>query len=239
MPIVEYKFKKLKKTVLSLLQSWGKKEVLVIGDSHSKIFMTEHLRSAFPAVYFDVHYVSGATASGLANPRSQTQAYTKFQRTLSRSKAKQVIVQLGEVDTGYVIWYRSQKYGESVESMLSKAVETYSDFLKQIQAANSSVICISAPLPTIQDGATWGEVAHARREIVATQLQRTQLTLQFNQKISEVCASQRIHYINLDNESMGDDLLIRQDLLNKKPTDHHYDDEAYAALLKKQLLPLL
>lgn len=49
-------------------------EILVLGDSHSGVFRNILFRQSFPRCFFNVVAVTGATASGLQNPNSQTQA---------------------------------------------------------------------------------------------------------------------------------------------------------------------
>ncbi|HEX5338950.1 MAG TPA: hypothetical protein VFW53_10985, partial [Gallionella sp.] len=150
------------------------REILVLGDSHSPIFNHPRFKAAFPDLSFDVVTVIGATASGLENPNTKTQAYPIFKQASQRSVAKTVMVMLGEVDTGFVIWYRAQKYRESVTAMADCAIASYSRFLLELKTRHE-VVCISTPLPTIQDGNDWGEVANARREVTASQAERTAL----------------------------------------------------------------
>lgn len=213
-------------------------EVLVLGDSHTPIFDHPSFKNNFPSLQFNVVTVIGATASGLENPNTKTQAYPIFKHALQQSSANKVIIMLGEVDTGFVIWYRADKYNESIDTMMNKAINSYSNFLLEV-AAQFDVICISTPLPTIQDGNDWGDVANLRKEITATQIERTALTLQFNQQIEIFCQQHNITYIMLDTESMGDNNIVSADLLNQDPDDHHYDSEHYAALLTAHLSSLL
>ena len=76
-------------------------EILVLGDSHSPIFNHPLFKEKFPNLFFNVLTVIGATASGLENPNSTTQAYPVFREAVRQTAAKQVIVMLGEVDTGF------------------------------------------------------------------------------------------------------------------------------------------
>jgi hypothetical protein len=214
------------------------REILVLGDSHTPVFNHPSFTSAFPEDHFNVVTVIGATASGLENPNTKTKAYPIFKDALKHSTAETVIVMLGEVDTGFVIWYRAQKYQESVEAMAQRAVTSYSRFLLEI-AEKSKVICVSTPLPTIQDGNDWGDVANARREVTASQLERTKLTLEFNQEMQAFCQQHHITYIMLDQMCLGENGLVKNELMNTNPNDHHYDADRYAALLIGQLADVL
>lgn len=213
-------------------------EILILGDSHSPVFNHSQFKEAFPNFLFNIVTVVGATASGLDNPNSTTQAYPIFREAVKKSTAKRVIVMLGEVDTGFVIWYRAQKYNESVATMMDKAISCYSDFLLELKT-QFEVICISTPLPTIQDNNDWGEVANARREVKTSQVERTALTLEFNRTMQAFCEKNDICYLMLDDESLGKNGIVKTALLNSNPQDHHYDAQVYAALLVEKLATAL
>jgi hypothetical protein len=210
------------------------KEVLVLGDSHTPIFNNPAFRKHFPAYLFNVVTVIGATASGLENPNTKTQAYPLFKEALKESSADKVIIMLGEVDTGFVIWYRAHKYQESVSTMTDKATNSYFNFLQEV-SARFDVVCISTPLPTIQDGNDWGDVANLRKEVTATQIERTDLTIQFNRRIQSLCQQHGISYIMLDDISLGENGMVINTLVNNDPNDHHYDQDTYSSLLINHL----
>lgn len=209
-------------------------EILVLGDSHSPIFNHSAFKQAFPDVILNIITVIGATASGLENPNSTTQAYPIFRNAADNSTAKQVIVMLGEVDTGFVIWYRAQKYKESVATMMEKTISCYANFLLELKE-KFNVICISTPLPTIEDGNDWGEIANARREVKASQFERTALTLEFNRTMQQFCEKNTICYVMLDAESLGENGVVKTELRNRDASDHHYDADTYATLLIEKL----
>ena len=210
--------------------------VLVIGDSHAKIFRDIRFLFGMPRIHFRVAAKGGATASGLATPNSKTQAYQRFRAALNDIPRDLVLVQLGEVDTGYVIWYRAKKHQTSVEEMFDLAIRTYSNFLLEV-AATDRVLVISAPLPTITDGNDWGEVADLRKEVTTTQKQRTELTLSFNSRMQSFCQANGMGYLNLDGDCLGADGIVRQEFMNSNPRDHHYHDGRYVRLLCKRLEP--
>ena len=209
-------------------------DILILGDSHSPIFNHPLFKEKFPNLVFNVLTVIGATASGLENPNSTTQAYPVFREAVRQTAAKQIIVMLGEVDTGFVIWYRAQKYQESVAALMDKAIASYSRFLSELNRS-FEVVCISTPLPTIQDDNDWGDIANARREVTASQVERTALTLEFNRIMQEFCLQNDIRYIMLDNLSLGDSGIVKAELLNSDCNNHHYDSEQYSRLLVEGL----
>lgn len=212
--------------------------ILVLGDSHAAVFYHWLFDLNFPRFTFTVLSIGGATVSGLENPNSKTQAGPIFERAIRKYPSRVYILLLGEVDTGFVIWYRAQKYHASVDEMLRMAVEKYANLIRRL-VSQGKVVVISAPLPTIPDQNPCGEVANLRREIKATQQERTQLTLTFNQSLSQICTSLGAYFVNLDPFSLDENGRIRKELLNPNPCDHHYNFSAYARLLVKALKPLL
>ncbi len=213
-----------------------RQEILVLGDSHVSIFNNKHFRR----YYLNVISVPGATVSGLENPHSKTQAFPVFMRNIKSSKAKVIIIMIGEVDTGFVIWHRAEKYNESVNKMLNIAIINYQNFLMKLSNLDYTIICISTPLPTIKDRQNWGgEVANARKSIQATQLERTELTLTFNKMIGDFCTKKGVKFISFDQESLGDNGLVSEKLLHKLSTDHHYDADCYANMIGQKLFSVI
>lgn len=213
-----------------------KSDVLVLGDSHVLVFNCAYMSESFPDHRFEVVEVPGATVSGLPNPNAITQTKSKFDEAVRVTKAEKVIVMIGEVDTGFVIWYRVQKYGASVDEMTQLALTNYQQLLLELRD-RFDVACVSTPLPTIRDGTHWGEVANLRKEITATQRERTALTLAFNEAMQTFCHNNGIEYIMLDGDSLDDDGLVRASLLNSDPLDHHYDPTLHAQMIVPLLQP--
>lgn len=211
-----------------------RREILVLGDSHAAVFSDTGFRAEFPSHAFDVVSIGGATASGLENPNSKTQSGPRFIDAWKKSRAGTVIVLLGEVDTGFVIWYRAEKYRVDVSEMLLSALASYQDFLTVLRNGHR-VICLSAPLPTIPDGQNWGEVANARKDVRASLIERTRLTIRFNAGMRKFCAGNGIDYLDFDAQSMGVDGLVDKRLLNPNPLDHHYEPRAYMEMMVPKL----
>ena len=225
----------LKNLVGQFLNCTTVRNIIVLGDSHALVFMSRRFRRYFPLTKFDVCSVGGATASGLDNPNSLTAAYEMFSNKLSSvPKNSIVIVMLGEVDTGFVIWWRSQKSGEGIELMLGRAVKNYTKFISELDSSYRPLV-IRTPMPTITDDNEWGEVANLRSEISATQRERTDLTLRFNSEIREYCGRYSIPYVDLDKASLGDDGLVADHLIGGNRNDHHYDVGQYLKLMAPRL----
>ncbi|WP_052467122.1 SGNH/GDSL hydrolase family protein [Psychroserpens damuponensis] len=209
------------------------KKVLVLGDSHVVVFGDRQFLISNPMTHFEVCSVGGATVSGLENPNSKTQAYQIFRETVSKKTYDEIIIMMGEVDTGFVVWYRSKKYGEDIDVMLKTAISNYQSLILEM-SSYAKVKIISTPLPTLDDDSA-GEVAMARKEIEVSQLDRTKLTVEFNRRIDAYCKSEGIVSVNLDQHSLGKDGLVLNKLKNANPLDHHYDSKAHAKLIVDQL----
>lgn len=229
----------LRKSVYTLQDLIALRKIVVLGDSHAQIFLHRIFRFSFPLTIFDVCSVGGATASGLNNPNSTTAAYKTFRNKMNAAPEGSVIViMLGEVDTGFVIWYRASKHGDSVDVMLKKAIRNYSEFISKVAQKHRTIV-ISTPLPTISDDNEWGDVANLRRKISATQYERTQLTLSFNKIMKQYCQENRIAYLDLDPESLGENGFVSDSLLNNDETDHHYDPLKHAQMILPKLRAVL
>lgn len=185
--------------------------------------------------------VSGATAQGLVNPNSKTDALATFQRRIDAAQRWQTLVfMLGEVDCGFVIWYRATKHQVPVDDQLRHSICSYAGFLRAQVEAGFSVLVLSAPLPTIADGQDWGEVANLRSEVTATQRERTDLTLEYNARLAAASGTVGATFVDVTSPMLDAGTgIIRADLLNVDRSDHHLDDERYADLIAPRLAAAL
>jgi hypothetical protein len=213
-----------------------RKHVLCIGDSHVEVMC--HVR--IPGVWFRIQPVVGATASGVMNPNGITHSLSIFTTRLTSAKPwHEVLIQLGEVDCGFVIWHRAQRHGLNVAEQLSYTLDTYTAFIEKVASMGfRKVIVLSAPLPTISDNPLdWGEVANLRAEVTATQLERTTLTLSFNTQLRERCETiDNVGFVDTTtghlNPATG---LVDQRFLSTILHDHHLEKGPYAQLISREL----
>lgn len=220
--------------VRAVAQLTRREHVLCIGDSHVSVF--DYV--GVPDMWFRTSVVEGATASGIMNPNSATGAFTLFTKRLAVARPWQhIVVCLGEVDCGFVIWHRAQRHGLDIEDQLCATLNSYLTFLRQIkELAFASLSVLSVPLPTITDyPSQWGgEVANLRKEITATQRQRTDLTIRFNRELRQLVASEDIGFIDATSDQLDPNTgLIDQSLVRSQLVDHHLREEPYAALIAK------
>src|ERR1700722_1017066 len=212
-----------------------REHVLCIGDSHVRVM--RHVRH--PRVWFRTVSVEGATASGVMNPNGTAQAIPIFTKRLMRARTWQsVLVQLGEVDCGFVIWHRAARRDLSVTEQLVHTLNTYSAFISKIVAMGFRDICVlSAPAPTIgDDPIDWGHVANLRSEVSASISDRTVLTLRFNSEMQQRCSELGASFIDATTGHIDPTTgLVHPEFLRDTPEDHHLADFPYAALILREL----
>ncbi|MFV0572549.1 MAG: hypothetical protein ACK5M1_08990 [Xanthomarina gelatinilytica] len=231
--------KRIKIKVKRLAKELFYKQYYVFGDSHTEIFTHMNKKKYDWNYSFDVTLVGGATAQGMRNPNSYTNAlgiFTKKIKTIKNKKTKLFFL-LGEVDTGFVIWYRALKYKESIDDQLNKSLQAYVDFINGVKAMGfNNIYVLSAPLPTIEDNQDWGEIANARKVVTATKIERTLLTLKYNKSLEVQMKNIGVIYISLDEELINAETgLLKENFLNKDINNHHLDIDKYAEITYKKI----
>ena len=203
------------------------KKILVLSDSHANQYFVPmyKVQSDFR---FDVCWVTGATAQGAVNPTSKTKALVTFKKKLSKINPDDydyVAILLGEVDCGFVIWYRAEKYSISVDEQLNLSVNNLFDFIRDEVLSKfkpNQVIVMGSVLPTIKDDQDWGEVCHLRRSIKATQLERTELTFRYNSILEELSDVHGYNYIDITDEIFDKNTnLVGDEFLHEEKGNHH------------------
>ena len=212
--------------------------VLCLGDSH--VAVMNHVR--VPGVWFRAKPVSGATASGVRNPQSTSQAMATFEKLLAHApRWQEILLDLGEVDCGFLIWHRAKRRGLGVEEQLEHTLDTYAAFIADVAARGfKRTSVLSVALPTIgDDPSEWGEVASLRRVVTASQSERTELTLRYNELLRDRCDALGVPFIDATsghrNPVSG---LVDASFLRDSHHDHHLADGPYSRLIERELRPL-
>ncbi len=202
------------------------KHLLALGDSH-----LEALKFAADLGILNVgsccfSIVPGATVVGLRNPNSLTDAIGIFRASLLNQPINShVLIHLGEVDCGFVIWWRAKQYGESVEKQIHESIDGYSQFLDEILEKGFVRLCIAgASLPTIRDGVDLGDVANKRTNINVGLQQRTELTLRYNHALNDLAMKKGISYFDITDSVLDrSSNLVHDFFRNADHCDHHLD----------------
>ncbi|WP_230960253.1 SGNH/GDSL hydrolase family protein [Burkholderia territorii] len=209
--------------------------VLVLGDSHVRVFEHTWFAIRLPHVQFDIEYVPGATAIGIDNRHSTTSALQRFTDRLQSSRHDWVLLNLGEVDTAYSLWKLVEFRSCPISVLLDEAVRNYCDFIAEVGSAHR-VAVLSAPLPTLADqAAPRDETAAVRQQVSATQRERTELAQEFNARIEEFCRAHGIPYLDSSPHALGADGLVKRSWHHPRRFDHHYARRPYARCLVQQL----
>lgn len=140
----------------------------------------------------------------IVNPNSKTNALRKFKTKIKNiSKKDYILLLLGDVDCGYLIWYRAQKYDMSVASQLETSLTNYFKFISWLMERgwDHHIIVCSAPLPTIYDDQPLGEITHARRYVQTKIHDRTNLTLQYNDRLNRFCVENNLLFFNFATDT--------------------------------------
>jgi hypothetical protein len=209
-----------------------------LGDSHLRVPRAAYEAGLFGNTQCIFQLVGGATAVGLRHPTSKTQALLKFRTSLLPYQPQVIpIFQIGEVDCGFVIWLRAQRYGESIDAQLTASISAYRSFLREIKAAGYDPIATSATLPTLLDGALDGEVSLLRQEVKATFHDRTDLTLRYNDLLGAGCAEDGISYIDFTPDFIDPDTLLLNDWFrHPDKSDHHLHPERAGKIWASRVL---
>jgi hypothetical protein len=205
-------------------------KILVLGDSHSEIF--SYCNKKQQNIHFEVVIVGGATAQGSVNPNSTTNALSIFKERLSNIKHDDfnyIIINLGEVDCGFVIWYRKNKYNIGIEDQLKITTDNLFNFVKlEIipRFESCKVIINGSVLPTIKDNTDKKFLNGARSEITASQVDRTALTIRYNNILKNYSSMNGYNYMDITNYILDSETrVVKAKFLNKNIFDHHLDNE--------------
>ncbi len=209
----------------------------IVGDSHIK-----SIRKAAQMGLLDwaagMQVVEGATAVGLRNPNSVTDALNIFRSALIPAAPKTIpVIQLGEVDCGFVIWYRAMKYRESVSAQMAESLAAYFEFVDELLADGYENVVVTSPiLPTIRDGQDWGDVANARREVTATLRDRTCLTIEYAEGLRRGAAARGQPFIDFSGDLLDPATgVLNEAFRHPNPADHHLHPAKSAQLWASHL----
>ena len=210
----------------------------VLGDSHAGIFNRIRRKGLLRDTWLDVLSVPGATAFGLANPNSSTNALTHFSEFLDRTPPhRRTLFVLGEVDCGFLIWHRSMTGGTSVEAEFQQSLQRYTGFLEEWMAKGHDRIGVVSVAPsTIADYAKWKGLGNARRDVTASIEERTALTVAYNQELRAWTERTSTTFVDLDPDLLDPSTgLVAARFVNADPRDHHLAPDPLAELLVSRL----
>ena len=212
-------------------------KVLFYGDSHANIYIKMGANKIQNDVKFDVLSVAGATAQGAVNPNSKTKALSIYRKTLKRKNNNDYdyfAIMLGEVDCGFVIWYKAKKYNETIQEQIMLAVNNFEEFLKndvEKVFSKDKIVVVGATLPTIKDNTDKKFLNGARSEVDASLQERIDCTLEYNNQLAIMAEKNNDQYFDISDETFDqENYCVFPQFLHKNQYDHHFDSKSVAPL---------
>lgn len=207
------------------------KRVLILGDSHAGVFKYANTIPDEDFV-FDGLIIGGATAQGAINPNGKSNALNIFKDALNKKATNfdYIMIMLGEVDCGFVIWYYSEKFNVSIDDQLNRSINNLTEFIRLyvLPKFNSNqIILLGAVLPTILDNCDKMFLKGARSDICANLEQRINLTFRYNGMLREVSKKLGVKYCDISKAIYDDKTKkVKSVYLNENPHDHHLSNAA-------------
>ena len=224
---------------LHRLRGW--RILYCFGDSHVGMYRHIVPQGHLGKTIIRTTYARGATAYGIANPNSRSNALNIFRQRLgSISSRDHLLFMLGEVDCGAMIWHRAVKRARPVGSLMEESLANYQAFLSSVIGLGYENLIVSTiPLPVILDSPPIGETTPVRPEVPATLAERTGLTLRYNARLREYCAKMSLRLLDFEADLLDETSgVVRRQFLRKDPLDHHLEFMAVAPVLARKLRQL-
>ena len=221
---------------------WRGRQVLYcLGDSHARVFDRVAESRLLDKTTLDVTWVLGATALGLANPNSTSNALKDFRAVLDHVPVDEaLVILLGEIDAGYLIWYRAEVKGHDLDEEFERSLGNYTEFLDSlVDEGRRQLIVATLPPPTIEDYATWKGLGNARELVTASIEDRTAMTLAYNERLRVWAAKHGIRLLDIEADVMDAETgRVRAELVNPDPLNHHLHPERFAEIVAGRLREL-
>lgn len=229
-----------RKTIGYIKPKEDAKYIKVIGDSHTSIF-DGYQGDEF---FFKQVRVHGATARGSANLKTKTNSLELFREGLKGKKADKIIIGLGEVDCGYVIWWQNKFKQKSIEDALNESIDGMFNFIENevspIYKANE-IILMSVIPPVIEDNTNSKFLEGRRSEVNPSLDERLALTNVWNSKLANRCKELGYYCINMNTKLLDENNRVKKEYRNPNEWNHHlwesstisvFLEEAKSILLK-------
>jgi hypothetical protein len=212
------------------------KKFYVFGDSHTEVFT--YINSIKKEEFFKIVRVEGATALGMVNPNSKTNALEIFNLEIAKiPKRSRLIFLLGEVDVGFLLWYRSIKMNCDIRIEMEKSISNYIAFLLKLKLAGFRRVYVMSPSPPcILDDFIQIQNNKLRREIEISLVERIRLATDYNRTLKERVTALGFGFLDV-LPSMIDDQTkeVKSEFLRLDKKDHHLESSTYAKLVLEKI----
>jgi hypothetical protein len=240
------KYEKIKKSInkkcrylLNNLRNGHK--ILVLSDSHGGVFEYIHDNHMLSNNFINVDIVGGATSYGLNNIHSKTNAFNRFKLALRRfTKYNIILIQLGEIDTAFILWKKIQDNNLTMRESIRLSIIGYEKLIEYIVSLNKEIIITGVVLPTLKDGQIADKNVRLRNTINASQKDRTEMVIMFNEELKKISEKYKLHYIDITSDTL--DLktgTIKHKFTRENKSDHHQNFITTSRLWVKQIIKVL
>lgn len=215
----------------------GKTVVECMGDSHVNMFTRVNRCGCVPGVYFRISVARGATASGITNPDSRTNADRLFSHWLSRIPGDHpILYMLGEVGIEFQTSTEPQADETNHRNAIGRVMKQYCGFLECEYSRHPRFIVVSVPLPAVRDDDSGDVMERPFPGLSASQQERASMTLEFNARLREWVQAKGGYFLDLDSELLDSSAgLLRDEFRKPDKVDNHLEPDAFTALLCRRL----
>jgi len=227
------KYRLFKTTLLN-----GKK-ILVFSDSHGGVFEYIHDNYLLEPHYINARVRGGTTAYGLY--KKDSKALVDYIKELEKfRKFDTIIIQLGEVDSGFIWWKKAEENGDLAQNYISISIQGYEKLIKILLEKGKRVIITGAILPTIKDNQKNSPEVALRDSVKNTQKERTELILLFNKELKKIAKKYNLDYIDITKETLNKKIGVLDDkYINHQRADHHQNFKTTAQFWVEKLKKVL
>lgn len=208
----------------------------VFGDSHTEVF--SYINLTRKEELFKIVRVDGATALGMVHPKSKTNALELFMREINGlHKKSRLIFLLGEVDLGFLLWYRNIKLNLDVSHEMEISISNYITFLSKLKQRGFKNIYVMSPSPPcISDDFIETQMNLLRREIKINQVERVKLAKVYNETLKTKVLELRMGFIDLFPMLIDEQAhVVKKEYIKDDKNDHHLESSTYSQLVFDQI----
>lgn len=202
-------------------------KLIVFGDSHIEMYR--------PFVT-DLCAVAGATAYGLINENSVTNAKGQFTSFITSTSSNYIISCLGEVDCNSLVWKKRETM--SWKDLVKESIDRYINFLSQF-SCKFIVSCV--PLPPVElynvPPFSTKPAQPFRIQVDWDKRLRTDIVNYFNLSMFNLCKQNDIFFLDFTEETKNNSGLLNMDFaINSNNT--HLDPIKMKSIIYKKLKEL-
>lgn len=202
--LVEHSVTQARRKMGYLTYNEDAERILVLGDSHTEVF-NGYTGKEYIFEQFRCH---GATARGSINPNTKTNSLSIFKKGLKSKKAKRVIICLGEVDCGYLIWLKNKETKQPIDELMNESIDNLIKFIETevYPYYKPEEINIMSVIPQVIEDMTNSKFLNGDRSNVNISIhRRNSLTNKWNDRLEQECKIRNWKFIDINHRIVEDD----------------------------------